>query len=303
MSAISENFIRSPLFYVGDKYKILPQIVNYFPKVINRFIEPFCGGGSVFLNTKANLYCLNDINSAVIQLHEYLVHASSEKISFWNEIEETISQYGLSATYKGFQIPEDLKNNFPKTYFAQYNKNSYAVMRDKYNKNKENSLLLYLLVIYGFNRMLRFNSKGDFNVPVGNVDFNSNVVTSLLDYFNNVSYKKINLFSNDFEKFINDISPAQNDFVYLDPPYLITASEYNKIWNTENEKRLLSLLDELNNNNIKFAISNVIRYKEKQNNIFYNWAQQYNIHFIKSNYINWFDNTNKKTIEVLVNNF
>lgn len=302
MSAISENFIRSPLFYVGDKYKILPQILNYFPKTIDKFIEPFCGGGSVFLNTNAKQFCINDINNAVIQLHKFLTQTSNDN-SFWKNIEKTISLYGLSATYKGFQIPEELKSSFPKTYFAHYNKKSYLTMRNDYNKEKENSLLLYLLVIYGFNRMLRFNAKGDFNVPVGNVDFNNNVVTALSDYFNNISNKKITYDSKDFEIFIENISPTQNDFVYLDPPYLITASEYNKIWNEKNEKRLLSLLDELNKNNIKFAVSNVIKYKDKQNVIFYNWAQKYNIEYIKSNYINWFDNSNKKPLEVLIKNF
>ena len=44
---------RSPLFYVGDKYKLISEIKTYFPQCINRFIEPFVGGGSVFLNIDA----------------------------------------------------------------------------------------------------------------------------------------------------------------------------------------------------------------------------------------------------------
>ena len=47
------EFSRSPLFYVGDKFKILNQILNYFPQKINNFYEPFVGGGSVFLNVDA----------------------------------------------------------------------------------------------------------------------------------------------------------------------------------------------------------------------------------------------------------
>ncbi len=57
---------RSPLFYVGDKYKLLQEIKFYFPKKINKFIEPFMGGGSVFLNVEANKYLLNDIDKNVI---------------------------------------------------------------------------------------------------------------------------------------------------------------------------------------------------------------------------------------------
>ena len=67
------GFIRSPLFYMGDKYKILPEVSINFPKKINRFIEPFTGGGSVYLNTKANEYLLNDIDKEVVSLHKFLI--------------------------------------------------------------------------------------------------------------------------------------------------------------------------------------------------------------------------------------
>ena len=59
------EFNRSPFFYVGDKFKLLPQLKENFPKDIDRFIEPFCGGGSVFLNTIANQYLLNDIDTNI----------------------------------------------------------------------------------------------------------------------------------------------------------------------------------------------------------------------------------------------
>ncbi|WP_197271663.1 DNA adenine methylase, partial [Helicobacter heilmannii] len=48
--------LRSPLFYVGDKYKLMPQLKPLFPAHIKRFIEPFVGGGSSFLNTPAKEY-------------------------------------------------------------------------------------------------------------------------------------------------------------------------------------------------------------------------------------------------------
>lgn len=60
------EFNRSPFFYVGDKFKLLPQLKENFPKDIEKFIEPFCGGGSVFLNTPAKKYILNDIDSEFI---------------------------------------------------------------------------------------------------------------------------------------------------------------------------------------------------------------------------------------------
>ena len=47
-TSLRKSFNRSPFFYVGDKFKLLPQLKENFPKTIDRFIEPFCGGGSFF---------------------------------------------------------------------------------------------------------------------------------------------------------------------------------------------------------------------------------------------------------------
>ena len=53
-----KNVNRSPLFYVGDKYKLIDEIKTHFPAGIGRFIEPFVGGGSVFMNVDADEYLL-----------------------------------------------------------------------------------------------------------------------------------------------------------------------------------------------------------------------------------------------------
>ena len=177
-------------------------------------------------------------------------------------------------------------------------------MRSDYNKSEDRSVfMLYMLLIYGFNRMIRFNKSGEFNLPVGNVDLNQNTIKALDDYFYLTKFKKPQWYNLDFEKFINQIELYHDDLVYLDPPYLITFSEYNKYWNKETEKRLLNLLDQLNNRNIRFAISNVTHYKGKTNQIFIDWSQHYNSYPIKSNYISYHDNTNKVFTEVLVTNY
>lgn len=73
---------RSPFFYVGDKFKLIPQLKKYFPTNINRFVEPFCGGGSVFLNVDANSYLINDIDSYMIALHKLLIEYSNNADEF-----------------------------------------------------------------------------------------------------------------------------------------------------------------------------------------------------------------------------
>lgn len=303
IAKVKETFNRSPFFYVGDKFKLLPQLKKNFPNDINRFIEPFCGGGSVFLNVDANEYLLNDIDTYMIQLHEFLMSYSDDQENFWCELENNIKKYNLSATYMGRDVPQDLRKEFVKTYFAKYNKEAYMNLRADFNSNKDNMMLLYMLLIYGFNRMLRFNRKGDFNLPVGNVDFNQNVVNALNTYFDYVKDKEIEFYNMDFQDFVNQIEPEADDFVYLDPPYLITFSEYNKLWDEDSEMRLIRFLDGLNERGIRFAVSNVLWHRRRYNGTFNEWAQQYNIVRIQSNYISYHDNTEKDSYEVLVKNY
>ena len=295
---------RSPLFYVGDKYKLITEIKTHFPDNIGRLIEPFVGGGSVFMNVDANEFLLNDIDSFVISIHRMLCSYVDREDEFFKEFFDIVKKYNLSLSYKENTVPKELKESFPKTYFAKYNKEAYSQLRDDFNKGgKQDIMQLYALLIYGFNRMLRFNKKGDFNLPVGNVDFNQNTYNAIVDYFTLLKDKNAVWYNEDFRAFLNNIDYREDDLIYLDPPYLITFSEYNKLWNEETERELLNLLDDLNKRNIKFAISNVTHYKGKVNNLFLEWSKHYNSFPIKSNYISFNDNTVKNFNEVLVTNF
>ena len=54
-----KKYIKSPLNYIGGKYKLLPQLMRYFPTDINTFVDLFSGGFNVGINVKSNrtIYC------------------------------------------------------------------------------------------------------------------------------------------------------------------------------------------------------------------------------------------------------
>lgn len=298
-----KNNVRSPFFYVGDKYKLMPQLKELFPSEINSYYEPFLGGGSSALNTSAKKYVLNDIDENVLSLHKFISSYSKRPKKLLELLLETISKYELSCSYLENNISEELKKKYPKTYFAKYNKKGFLKMRDNYNQNKETHEL-YLLLIYGFNRMIRFNRMNHFNVPVGNLDFNQNVVSSLKDYLVFNKDNNIEFSCQDYITFIKNNNFHKNDFIYLDPPYLITNSEYNKLWSEEDEKKLYETLDELDKNNIKFGLSNIVKHKGKQNKILEKWMKKYYVYDVKSNYISRFDNSIKSdSREVYITNY
>lgn len=295
---------RSPLFYVGDKYKLVGKIKKYFPKQINTFVEPFLGGGSVFLNVEAKHYRLNDIDKNVIFLHEFLITQAAKETTLLRRIKTLVQEYNLSCSVFENVVPLSLKKKWVKTYYAEFNRKGYGLLKTDYNKaKKKDPLRLYLLLIYGFNRMLRFNRQGEFNIPVGNVDFNQNVLKALRGYASTVKGKDIKFSSQDFRKFIESQNFKKDDFVYVDPPYLITASEYNKLWSEKEDVELMNILDALDKSGIKFALSNVTAYNGRKNEKLLVWAKGYHIHPVESNYISYHDNTKKQITEVLITNY
>lgn len=300
----NKKTIRSPFFYVGDKYKLMPQLKQLMPKDIEQYIEPFVGGGSSFLNSKGTSYMLNDVDSYVVELHRQIGSYTGKAEELFEELFDIIDFYGLSCSYRGICVPEEMKKKYVKTYYSKYNKDAYICMRKDFNERKDDFLRLYLLLIYGFNHMIRFNGKGDFNLPVGNVDFNNNVYQALNNYLKFVGEHEIDFFNMDYISFLEKIKFENNSYVFLDPPYLISMSEYNKLWNDKKEDELCEYLDLLNDRGIKFGITNLITHKGKVNRRFLDWSKKYCAYDVKSNYISFNDNTIKAdSQEVFVTNY
>ncbi len=300
----NKKTIRSPFFYVGDKYKLMPQLKQLMPENIEQYIEPFVGGGSSFLNSQGTSYILNDVDSYVVELHKKIGSYTGREKELFEELFDIINFYGLSCSYRGICVPEEMKRKYVKTYYSKYNKEAYIRMRKDYNVAKDDSLRLYLLLIYGFNHMIRFNGKGDFNLPVGNVDFNNNVYCALNNYLEFVGEHKIEFFNMDYISFLEKVKFRKDSYVFLDPPYLISMSEYNKLWNDKKEDELCEYLDSLNDRGVKFGITNLITHKGKTNRRFLDWSRKYYVYDVKSNYISFNDNTVKAdSQEVFVTNY
>ena len=159
-------FSRSPFFYVGDKHKLLPQILPKFPNDVDRIVEPFVGGGSVFLNSGIGNVLANDIDTRVIEIHEFLSSFSGKPEKLIDEVTDIGRRFGLTMSYKGITVPSEIKSRFPKTYYAEINRRAYAELKDVYNASEQREpKLLYALILWGFNRMIRFNQKGSVLNP------------------------------------------------------------------------------------------------------------------------------------------
>ena len=298
------KYIKSCLNYTGGKYRLLKQILPFFPDNINTFLDIFCGGANVALNVNANSIICNDINSPLIQLFNYIKTTDYDII--FQEIKDIIHQYSLSESdlhgyeHYGCDSSKGL---------GKYNKTHYTNLRDDFNSNNiynwNTCSYFYTLIIFGFNNQIRFNKQGNFNNPVGKRDFNSRVQKNLKEFHDTINKKDIKFVNKDFKDFKAENFNSK-DFIYLDPPYLITTASYNEqnSWTVDDEKDLLHYLDCLNDNNINFALSNVLESKGKENKLLKEWSQNYNINYLNFNYNNSNYQTSKgKSIEVLITNY
>ena len=298
------KYVKSCLNYTGGKYRLLKQILPYFPNNINTFLDIFCGGANVALNVNANSILCNDINAPLIKLFNYMKATDYEVI--FQEVKDIIHQYSLSESDLygyGYYNCNSSKG------LGKYNKVNYTNLRDDFNSNKlynrNECSYFYTLIVFGFNNQIRFNKKGSFNNPVGKRDFNLCVQNNLKEFHNTINEKDIHFINRDFKDF-NVKNFNSKDFIYLDPPYLITTASYNEqnSWTANDEKDLLNYIDSLNDNNIKFALSNVLESKGKENKLLKDWSQNYNINYMVFNYNNSNYQTSKgKSIEVLITNY
>jgi DNA adenine methylase len=176
---------------------------------------------------------------------------------------------------------------------------------------------LLVLISYSFNHQIRFNNNQQFNNPFGKERscFNASIENNLKSFITKLQMTNIELYSKNFNEV--DLSQlSDEDFVYCDPPYLITTGTYNDGkrgftgWSEKEECLLLNKLDVLNDKGVKFALSNVLKHKGKTNDLITNWITQnsgyvinhINMHYSNSSY--QIKNRDKSaTDEVLITNY
>lgn len=305
--SLSKKYIASPLNYTGGKLKLLPQILPLFPKKIETFVDLFCGGCNVGVNVNAEKIFCNDSNEKLIEFLNYLKNTDYK--AFFRQISKVIEEFHLSNTAENGYSFYGCNSS---AGLSSYNREHFLVLRENFNslqtKDSYYFAKFYILIVYAFNNQIRFNSKGFYNLPVGKRDFNKRMSEKLETFMRGIA--NIEFTSKDFREFKTEIL-TQNDFVYADPPYLITCASYNELdgWNENNEIDLLKMLDKLNERKLRFALSNVLSAKGKVNNILDSWLNknpEYKCYHLNFDYKN--SNYHKterinKADEVLITNY
>lgn len=193
--------------WTGSKRYLAEEILNYFPKEIDTYYEPFIGGGSVLVqllnsDIKVKEYICSDINSYLIDL--------------WLMIKE--NPIKLINTYKTMWSEMNQIDD------VQFRKSYYTKVRERFNTHHKAEDFLFLSRT-ATNGLIRFNSKGQFNSSYHLT--RKGIVPETLGKI----ISQWSLLLNQYDvRFIccdyKDIKPRKDDFVYCDPPYANTNGMY-----------------------------------------------------------------------------
>ena len=226
--------------YRGGKSKELKNFLQFIPHDYNRYVEPFAGGAALYFYLEPQLALLNDINTKLINFY----------LAVKNNYDQLKKELGnLENINHSNQVEcEELKESGVVSGFIE-NKNEalYYLLRDMYNGKIEkkylDATLYYFINKTSYSGMLRFNSKGEFNVPFGRY---KNFNTEMVSGEHCALLRRTEITQMDYSKVFERCSTK--DFVFLDPPYDCVFTDYGNLGEKDfSEQSQIKLAEDFRN--------------------------------------------------------
>ncbi len=211
-----------PIKSQGIKTKLVPWIKSIIPHDFNGlWIEPFMGTGVVAFNLAPSHVLLCDTNPHLINFYK--------SISNGNITHEMVRDF----------------LNREGAMLLEVGESHYYEIRERFNKEHQPLDFLFLNRA-GFNGMIRFNRKGQFNIPFCRKPqrFTQAYVTKIVNQVAHVA-KLLRTRDFSFKCLPFDITISQsgsNDIIYCDPPYIDRHVDYYNGWNGKHEENLCQAL-------------------------------------------------------------
>jgi len=286
MNKLTKNFLN----YQGSKFRFIEEILKELPEDTDtKFLDLFGGGGDVTINVPYSTVVYNDLNKPLKVLLELTY--TNTLVSLESRLYELVDTFKLTAS----------------------NKEGYILLKDYYNDGKfafldpiEELCAFYLLICHSFSNQIRYNAKGEWNMPFGKRYFNPSLRRKLKNFSSQIKTKDVTFLSEDFREIVLD----DYEVVYCDPPYTGTTAAYqdNKLvgWSDEDDKYLFDKLDEYGKVGGKFLMSNQLWSKGKENKSLSEWVKRENLTVIhlESDYSSCnYQRKGGRTEEVLIKNY
>lgn len=227
------------LKWAGGKQQLLEQYDPLFPSKIERYFEPFLGGGAVYFHLW---------NKKIITGDTFLFDNNKELVNVYQVVKSRVNELmELLAIHQ-----------------AKHNKDYYykvrAIDRDqKHLSNIELAARTIYLNKTCFNGLYRVNSKGHFNVPMGSYK-NPTILNPDVLKAASIALKNATIEYRDFRTIIDVVRPE--DFVYFDPPYdpISKTSSFTSYtagnFGDDDQRGLASIFEKLTKKRCRCMLSN-----------------------------------------------
>ena len=257
-----ERKIKPFIKWAGGKSQLLNDIRTKYPEKIEKYCEPFVGGGAVLFDVLANFQpkeiLINDINAELVNTYIQIKNSVDDLIEMLSEMQESFRK----------------KNETDR-------KIMYLSNRERFNDikvngegqiNLEKAALFIFLNKTCFNGLYRVNRKGLFNVPMGAYKNppicdaeNLRLISGLL--------KNVQIKCGDYSECADFID--ENTFVYIDPPYRPITETASFTSYSENEfgdkqqVELCKFVDRISTKGAKIVVSNSDPKNSDENDSFF----------------------------------
>lgn len=193
-SSAGRNRLKPLVKWSGGKHKEIRNFEDFFPEDFEVYIEPFVGGGAVFFDLNAQKNVISDVHEGLINFYKQL--SLGNGLEIYNRLSE-----------------------------LEVNEESYYRVRDQLEPKDDidEAVIFYYLRKTAFRGMLRYNSKGKFNIPWGrykSVNFEELKKEEYTDLLKRTDVR-LSSFEDIFEEF-----DSESNFVFLDPPYDSKFTDY-----------------------------------------------------------------------------
>jgi DNA adenine methylase len=274
-----------PIKSQGIKTKLVPWIKEIAPKVSGRWIEPFLGTGVVAFNSGYKKAVLNDTNPHIINFYKSVQNKEITPISMKKYLIE-----------EGEKLRTAGNNGY----------DHYLTIRTRFNSGEYSPYDFIFLSRAGFNGMMRFGSKGNWNIPFCKKPdrfaqaYITKIINQLIAVSQIVQPEPEWQFHN---KTFSEIIPlaTENDIIYCDPPYYGRHVDYYNGWTEKDEGNLFHLLSETK---AKFILSTWHHNEWRENEMIKKYWSKFNILTKDHFYHNGGNIENRReVVEALVCNF
>lgn len=208
------------LKYRGGKSREIHLFQKYIPASFSSYIEPFLGGGAVYFHLEPEQAIINDVNSRLITFYECVRNHYDEMRTELDLIQELYERN--QADYKAH------KALAPDEHVSNANEALYYRIRDMYNGKIPTEYLDGVLYFFinktAYSGMIRFNSKGEYNVPFGRYP---NLNTKLITQEHSQLLQRAEVLQEDYSAVFE--RAQADDFMFLDPPYDCVFNDYGNI--------------------------------------------------------------------------